>query len=163
MAKRETFKDVELSERQWRIGRFDALTGSFIAYKLMNLLLPMAGNLPGDIASDEGVTGFLSKGLPTMSREDFTSLQTDCLRLCSEITMAGNVQTPIPVMLANGAWGVDDIADNPMLAMGLTIHALVFNVSGFFGEGALKGLSEKITGMSSSNAQTSTTSPTPQS
>jgi len=119
--------------------------------------------MPSDIGSESGISGFLSKGLPTMSREDFTALQVDCLKVCSELAHAGNVVTPIPVMMASGAWGVDDIGENPMIAMGLTVHVLVFNVSGFFDEGVLTGLSEKMQAMNPFNAQTSTTSPTPQS
>ena len=45
-----------------------------------------------------------------------------------------------PLLNDNGSWGVDDVADNTVLVLLLTIHALVFNIAGFFTEGGLKEL-----------------------
>ena len=97
MEKRETFKDVTFGGRKWRIGRFDALTGSYIAYKILTQILPMGieaqmGNL--SLPKDRGA----------MSKEEFTSLQKDCLMICSELQLVGTVETPFPVMTTGGGW-----------------------------------------------------------
>ena len=133
MSIRAIYKDIELNGRKWRIGKFDALTGSYIVYKMMTQLLPMG--------MDAKVVGEERTNLPAMSRVDFSEIQTECLRVCSEVQNVGNVETFLPVLMANGSWGVADINDDVMTVMALTVHALAHNASGFFGEGALKGLS----------------------
>jgi hypothetical protein len=39
--KRPNFKDVKVNGRNFRVKKFDALTGSYIAYRLMAEALPM--------------------------------------------------------------------------------------------------------------------------
>jgi hypothetical protein len=148
MEKRETTKDVEIAGRRWRIGKFDALTGSYIAYKLMVQMLPMGLN------EQIGITP--NKGGLVMGKEEFKELQTDCLRVCSELTQVGNAEAPLPVLMANGVWGVEGLDTDVMTVLMLTIHALIFNVSGFFGESALKDLAAGMQGLSPFSVQTST-------
>jgi hypothetical protein len=139
--KREKFKDVELHGRKWRIAKFDALTGSYVAYKLLFQMLPTPIE-----AQMEGVK--LPAGRSTMSKAEFVDLQKDCLAACSELIMVGSQIAPIPVITSVGAWGVEGVEDDLMLAMLLTVHCLVFNVAGFFEEGALKELTESLQGLS---------------
>jgi hypothetical protein len=145
MEKRETHKDVELSGRRWRIEKFDAMTGSYIAYKLMFEMLPMGMNAK---------IGNLPSNRKTMSKEDFLSLQRDCLSVCRQLQMVGTIETPIPIMMPNGAWAVADLDTDTMTVMLLTIDALVFNVSGFFDGNALKELADSFQGLTLFNAKT---------
>jgi hypothetical protein len=133
MEKRELYKKFEFGGRDWRIGKFDAMTGSYIAYKLMGEMLPMGLKVDG-IPSAPG-------GSPVMSKGDFIELQRDCLKVCSELLGAG----PAPVMNDNGTWGVEDIENNAKLALTLTVQALVWNVADFFDGDLLQALA---TGMS---------------
>jgi len=144
MEKRETFKIIELNGRKWRIGKFDALTGSYIAYKLLFQALPMGldsqiGNLP--------------KGRETMSKDEFLALQRDCLSICQELKNVGGVDTPMVVMMPDGRWGVDGLQDDTVTVLALTAHALIFNVASFFEGDALKGLIDSFQGLNLFNAK----------
>ncbi|GAB6170548.1 hypothetical protein JCM15765_03930 [Paradesulfitobacterium aromaticivorans] len=132
MDKRELSKLFEFKERKFRIGKFDAMTGSYIAYKLMAEVLPMG------IGAKLGFSA--PTGSPTMSKQDFMDLQKDCLGVCAELLPAG----PTPVLNENGSWGVMDIENNAPLVMALTIQALMWNVSDFFTEDLLASLSEVL-------------------
>lgn len=136
MAIKEKYKYITLNERKFVIGRFDALTGSYIATKLM------ASALPGGMDSKlEGMN--LPKGRSFMSREEFQELQIECLKVCYEDLKAGKA----PVIGANGSWGISDVEDDLILVMSLTIHALIHNISGFFVGNALQELIESFKGM----------------
>lgn len=128
MEKREIYKNFEFGGRSWRIGKFDAMTGSYIAYKLMGEMLPMGIRIEGVPAAP--------KGSPTMSKADFIDLQKDCLKVCAEMLPAG----PAEVMAENGSWGVEDIENNAKLALALTMQALVWNVTDFFDASLLQAL-----------------------
>jgi hypothetical protein len=131
---RETFKDIEVGERKFRISKFDALTGSYIIYTLLTEILPMGIGSKIDGLEKENV----NKNLPQMTKEKFTEIQKDCLKCCSEIRPEGNVVLPVPIMLKDGRWGVDDIQNDAPLAMLLTIHVLGYNAQSFFQGNALE-------------------------
>jgi hypothetical protein len=137
--KRETTKIVELSGRRWQIGKFDALTGSYVAYQLMFRVLPSVFQfLPG---TPEGMEALKSvQGSQLMSREEFGSLQRDCLSVCAEFKQVGATEAAIPVQIASGAWGVEGLEDDTVTVLALTAHALIFNVSSFFDGNVLTGL-----------------------
>ena len=128
MEKREIYKQVEIGERSFRIGKFDAVTGSYIAWKLMGEILPMGIKVEG-IPSAPG-------GSPVMTKADFMDLQRDCLYVCAELLPAG----PADVLNKNGSWGVEDMENNAKLALALTIHALTWNIVDFFDENLLQSL-----------------------
>ena len=130
--KREEFKDIELGGRKWRIGRFDARTGSFIAFTLLTKMLPMG--------LEEGIKN-LPVNRPFISKEEFISIQEDCLKICQEVKEGKNSKEAfLPVMLPDGRWGVADIETDIITVLGLTTHAILFNVSSFFAENAMQDL-----------------------
>jgi len=145
--KREPFKIVELAGKKFRIGRFDALTGSYIAFTVMTKMLPMIAELMGGKSETPDVNA-LAAGMmssrASMSKADFLSLQKDCLSVCHEMQMAGTVEAPVAVMMESGAWGVADLEFDVSTVMALTVHALFFNVSSFFEGNALKGMMEGL-------------------
>ena len=147
MPKRESFKDIDIQGRKWRITRFDALTGSYIAYKLLFQMLPMG--------IEENVPGMnLPKGRSLMTKEEFVDLQKDCLAVCSELTVVGNQQVPIPILMRGGSWAIDGIDQDIMLVMVLTMHCLVFNISSFFEQDALNDLTDSFKALNPFNAST---------
>lgn len=133
--KREMFKDVEVNGRQWRVGRFDALTGSYITALLLMQMLPMGV---------DSAMGSLPEGRSLMNRETFTEVQKECLKVVSELKEIGNNVAPIPAMLPDGRWGVDDLETDITTVIPLTIHALAFNLADFFQEGALNSLGQVV-------------------
>lgn len=150
--KREKQKIIELSGRKWQIEKFDALTGSYIAYKVLGAMLPGA--------IDAQVTqGNAPQERKTMSKQEFSELQMDCLKVCKEVLPSGN--TPC-VIGANGGWGVADVEDNTPLILLLTVHSLIFNISGFFDGNMLQELSKSFAGMKQFIAPTSMNTPTRQ-
>jgi hypothetical protein len=144
--KREAFKDVDLGGRKWRIGRFDAMTGSYITMLVLMQMLPMG--------MDEQIgVGSIGKGRSLMDKKTFFDVQADCLKICSELQQVGESVAPIPVMLDDGRWGVGGIEDDMPTILALTIQTLIFNISDFFQEGALNDLTKTFSGLSQSNAK----------
>ncbi len=146
---REDFKAVEIGGRKWKISKFDALTGSYVAYQLLMQALPMSG-----LSSVIG--GGLSKDRPLMNREDFLALQRDCLGVCFEMTALNGVPVDMPVLMQDGRWAVEGLEHDTATVMALTVQALSFNVSSFFEQMAqiFPEAIEKIKGLNSSATET---------
>ncbi|TWH46331.1 phage tail assembly chaperone [Sporomusa sp. KB1] len=156
MSKREDHKIVELAGRKWRIEKFDALTGCYIAYKVMGQVLPMG--MDALVKGEAANTIVPGPKLPVMSRQEFTELQFDCLGVCYEVLPAGKA----PVIGENGAWGVAGLENDTVTVMTLTVHALIFNISSFFDGNALKDLTASFSGTTLFGALISKNLPTPQ-
>lgn len=139
--KREQFKDIELMGRQWRIGRFDALTGSYIASMLLMQVLPMG------LEDQLGIKIPIASERSLMDKKTFMELQADCLSVCSEVKTLSGVPAALPVLLPEGRWGVEDIETDIAIVMGLTVHALIFNISDFFQGNALESLIQSFKGL----------------
>ncbi len=144
---RETHKDIKIGERNFRLKKFDALTGSYIAYTLMAEMLPMGLNEQIGIPAPEANA---KKEIKKMSKKDFAELQHDCLRVCTEILPAGEAS----VLDEAGRWGVIGLETDTSTVLVLTIQVLVFNVKSFFDESLLTSLSEAMSGMHLPNVPT---------
>jgi hypothetical protein len=162
---RETSKVVEIGDRKFQIGKFDALTGSYVIYTLLTQILPMglgakieglptnSNSKPPEGDNNQSDMGFLKDlKIPLMSKETFVELQKDCLRVCSEIKPTGDIVAPMPVLMADGRWGVEDLQKDAPTVMALTIQVLGYNVQDFFGGNALENFKESISKLNSSNA-----------
>ena len=151
--KRETKKIVEIQGRKFEIRSFDAFTGSYIAFTLMAKMLPMG--MEAKVMNALRAEGKDVDALPTpnralMSKGEFIAFQRDVLSVVGEI-LPGRTA---PLFNDNGSWGVEDVADNAMLVIMLTIHALVFNIAGFFGGDGLKELKAGLQSLSFANTAT---------
>lgn len=128
----ENYKDIELSGRKWRIKKFDARTGSYILFKVLGLFTPVLKSL--DIKSikeikDENINlTEIAANMMSLEEKDFKYIQDKCLQVCYEILPGG----PAPVLNDSGNYGVIGIENDIATVLGLTAHALVFNISGFF-------------------------------
>lgn len=145
--KRETKKIVEIQGRKFEIRSFDAFTGSYIAFTLMEKMLPMG--IEAKVMNALRAEGKDVDALPTpnralMSKGEFIAFQRDVLSVIGEV-LPGRTA---PLFNDNGSWGVEDVADNAMLVMLLTIHALVFNIAGFFTGDGLKELKAGLQSLS---------------
>lgn len=150
MSQRKTEKIITISNRKFKIEKFDALTGSYIAFSLAEKFLPMG------LESKVGLTS-MPKSRELMSRQEFTELQKDCLSVVSEILLAG----ARPVIAENGHWGVNDIEKDTRLVLLLTVHALAFNIASFFDGEGLMELKAGLADIFPANMPTSTDTPTP--
>lgn len=151
--KRETKKIVEIQGRKFEIRSFDAFTGSYIAFTLMEKMLPMG--MEARVMNTLRAEGKDVDALPTpnrvlMSKGEFIAFQRDVLSVVGEV-LPGRTA---PLFNDNGSWGVEDVADNAMLVILLTIHALVFNIAGFFSGDGLKELKAGLQSLSFANTAT---------
>lgn len=127
---RETSKRVKVQGREFEIRAFDALTGSYIAYTILQKALP--GGMEKQV---QGLPN-MPESRSIMSKAEFMALQKDILSVVYEVLPARSA----PLLNENGSWGVPDIGQNTLLVMILTVQALAFNIGGFFGEGGLQEL-----------------------
>lgn len=151
--KRETKKIVEIQGRKFEIRSFDAFTGSYIAFTLMEKMLPMG--MEAKVMNALRAEGKDVDALPTpnralMSKGEFIAFQRDVLSVVGEVLPARTA----PIFNENGTWGVSDIEGNAMLVILLTIHALVFNIAGFFTGDGLKELKAGLQSLSFANTAT---------
>ena len=172
MSKRETDKIITIGKRKFKIEKFDALTGSYIVFTLLEKVAPLFFASEEEKKTDtkkkkvseekdgnfKKVIANLLIGRTLLTREEFMRLQKDCLSVVSEVLPAG----PRPIIGANNEWGVADIERNAQLAIVLTIHALAFNVADFFGGQGLQELKASLVGIFPANMPTSTDTLTPQ-
>lgn len=147
MEKREKSKIVEIGNRKFVINRFDAFTGSYILYTLMEKMLPMMLESKVPVSKGENLSNVLPATRLSMTREEFKSFQIDCLRVCQEVLPAGNM----PVIGANGNFGVMNLENDVSTVLQLTIHALMFNIVDFFKGNDLSSLMTGLPGIKSQN------------
>lgn len=152
MSKKETFKDIVLAGKKYRVVKFDALTGSFIAYQVMTKMLPAIMKMQS--ASPEQQAAGIMSGAQSMGKEEFIAFQKDCLSVCYEMQNVGGQEVPSPVIMADGRLAVAELKEDVMTVLSLTIHALLFNVTSFFDENALKSAMESLSGSSLFSAKT---------
>jgi hypothetical protein len=141
--KRETFKDVAIEGKSYRIGKFSPLLGGYMLYKLLTgfvgPILPMI-NLPAS------VKGFIlpsGAGNVKLSKEDFIELERDCL---SVVTVPQDIRGTIvymPVIRDDGTWNVPNLEEDMKGVMLLIGQVIGFNMQGFFSEAALKDAAQK--------------------
>ena len=150
--KRETKKIVEIQGRKFEIRSFDAFTGSYIAFTLMEKMLPMGmeAKVMNAVKADGGDAAVSLPSRALMSKGDFIAFQRDVLSVVGEVLPARTA----PLLNENGSWGVADIEDNAMLVILLTIHALVFNIAGFFTGDGLKELKAGLQSLSFASTAT---------
>lgn len=142
----ETYTDVTINERKFRIMKFDARTGSFMLIKVTKMLAPLVKNINfskiKDVkdASEVDLGAFdlsaIMAELGSISESDFNYIQDKCLNVCYEHLQIGLTK----ILNENGTFGVIDLEDNAMMALALTAHALIFNVKGFFQGSPLQSL-----------------------
>lgn len=139
-------KKVELFGRNFKIKKFDAFTGSYILFTVMQKILPagMENQIPGE-------NGTLSDTMPqnraSMTKQEFTKLLRDCLSVVHEVLPSGER----PVFNENGTWGLNDMEDNTPLVLLLAVNVLTFNIGDFFAADGLSELRKSLSGLSLAN------------
>lgn len=140
MEQQISYKDIEVKERKFRLNKMDARTGSYMLFKLMKILTPIFKNIKLDDnkefnLDDINLTELISS-IFDLPENEFRYIQDNCLQVAEEVLPAG----PAKVLDKYGNYGVMNIEFDTGLLMVLTVHSLIFNVSGFFGESPLTSI-----------------------
>lgn len=146
MNQTEDFKNVTINDRQFRIKKFDALTGSIMLFKISGLLAPLVesldlGKLKGvDDPTKVDLSGFdlpkIMAALGGLSEKDLSYVQEKCLRVCYESLPAGLSR----VLNDDGNFGVIGLENDTMTVLALTVHTIIFNLKGFFSASPLASM-----------------------
>jgi hypothetical protein len=136
--KRETSKEVVILDRKFKIKKFDAMTGSYVAFKLVTKAVPMG---MAALLQQEDKDFKLDTSKADMSRAEFKELQLDCLSVCSEIVDGREIQ----VLNDNNSFRAIGLEDDTKTVLSLTVHALLFNVKDFFGESVFQTIVGSLT------------------
>lgn len=147
---RQTEKTVEIQGRKFTIKAFDAFTGAYVAFTLMEKMMPMGMEekvMKALQAEGKNPELMLQQSRALMTKGEFNSFIRDCLSAVSE-QLKGR---ECPVLNKNGSWGIQDIENNTMLLILLVVHALTFNVADFFTGDGLKDLQSSLPGLTPLN------------
>ena len=124
---------VEVAGKSYQLTKMDARTGSYVAFKVAGVLAPSGGKTA-------------EMALMGMPRKDFDELQSLLLRTVNRLIDNGNgQQLPEPVLTAKGDFVDEALAYDAASVIQLTVHALIFNVGGFFAAAGLN-LPAELTG-----------------
>lgn len=153
MAIRETERIIELGSKKWKIKKFDAMTGSYIAIKILSRIAHIAlGITSGQIKDKSIIVTALASEISTLSKQEFMEIQAESLNVCFLIEKVGDKEVESPIRLPDGNWAVGGVSDNVLLIMSLIAHVLLLNLSGFFDESALKESAKSFEGLISLEA-----------
>jgi hypothetical protein len=133
-------KKETINGKEFLVKKFDARTGSYIAFKLVKIITPILSKLDKNSDFDNINYTELLEGLFDLPKEEFEFIQDSCLSSCYYILPGNTVQ----VLNENKEWGDPSLEYDTALAMELTVKALIFNVKGFFPEKLLDSIKEKL-------------------
>lgn len=131
MAMRVTEKFIEAGGKRYKLTKLDADAGSYVAFKLAGVALPLMNGLSGKVGADD--MKMLSQAIMSMSRKEFTEVQKILLSTVLKIESAGGVDMPVPVLKADGTYADEELRMDAKTVILLTVQAALFNIGGFFG------------------------------
>ena len=144
---RETHKDITLSGKQWRVKKFDPLSGSFVLLKVMSRLSSVVvGALSGAFPDTGMMVMAVAQQMGDIPSIELLEIQIKCLSVCYElVTTPDNKTGEVVVRTAQGSWGVDPPNGPEVLTiLALTAHAVVFNMLPFLEGDELKQVAESF-------------------
>lgn len=139
----ETYKDIEINGRTFRLNKMDARTGSYMLFKLTKIITPIIGKI--DISKEEiNLTDLnleeLANSLFDLPEKEFRYIQDNALKVVQEILPGGK-----PYILNKyGEFEALNVEFDIPLVMNLTIQSIIFNVKGFFSGSLLESLTQKL-------------------
>ncbi len=127
-------KIIEAGGKRYKLTKLDADAGSYVAFKLAGVALPLMNGLSGKVSRDD--MQLLSQAITSMGRQEFTEVQKILLSTVLALETSGGVDMPVPVLKADGTYTDEDLRTDAKTVIALTIQAALFNIGGFFdGEG----------------------------
>lgn len=133
----EKFKDVSMGDRKFQISRFTPDTGSWIAFQVMTKVMPSWVGVESTVPDS-----IRSMPRAELSESEFRSIQAHCMKVCAEYRTIGDVTTPVPILMADGRYSDPDM--DLATVMGITTHALMFNLAPLFTGDALKAVTGSL-------------------
>lgn len=151
----ETEKIIEIAGRKWKIKKFDAMTGSYIALKMMSKISHIAfGIVSGNLTDKIVIANAVSAELGSFSKQEFIEIQAECLHVVNESKDVDGKEMLIPIKTPEGQWCVSGLEYDALTVMALVSHVLIFNLTGFFDEASLKETAKSFQGLSLFSALT---------
>jgi hypothetical protein len=140
----ETYKEIEVNGRTFRLNKMNARTGSYLLFKLMKILAPIIKNInledKEEVALNDLNLTEIAETLFDLPEKDFRYLQDNALQVVQEILPGGQPY----VLNKYGEFEALNVEFDTGLVMNLTVQSLYFNIKGFFEgsplESMLKGL-----------------------
>ena len=127
-------KIIEAGGKRYKLTKLDADAGSYVAFKLAGVALPLMNGLSGKVSRDD--MQLLSQAITSMGRQEFTEVQKILLSTVLALETSGGVDMPVPVLKADGTYTDEELRTDAKTVIALTIQAALFNIGGFFdGEG----------------------------
>lgn len=135
MEAREEFKFVEIKGRNFRIGKYNALSGALIMSKVLAIISPIFKKMDFSKLIDApdldltkiDVVSILAE-LGNIDENDFEYVQKKSLQAACEMLPAG----PTQVLDKNGKFGVIGLETDTATVLALTVHTVMWNFQGFF-------------------------------
>lgn len=137
------YKNITVGERTFRIKKFNAMTGCYIAFKIAGLLAGSLKKTDKDFKIDDLNFTDLFSSIFSLSKEDFDFIQKSCLQVAFELLPGGEAQVLNNLGECETSKSAEDIC-NSALFMNLTVQTLVFNLESFFEGSNLTFLLGKI-------------------
>lgn len=131
MAMKVKEKFIEVGGVRYKLTKLDADAGSYVAFKLAGVALPLMNGLSGKVNADD--MRLLSQAITSMNRKEFTEVQKILLATVLKIENAGGVDMPVPVLKADGTYADEELRMDAKTVISLTVQAALFNIGGFFG------------------------------
>ncbi|NHI49147.1 hypothetical protein FDE94_15135 [Clostridium botulinum] len=140
----ELYKDIEIRERNFRLNKMDARTGSYMLVKLTKIIAPLIQiidleDLDNLNLNDINLTELMSP-LLELPEKEFRYIQDNCLRVVEEILPGDTIK----IIDKYGTFQALNIEFDTFLVMNLTVQSLIFNVKGFFDESVLNTIMKKL-------------------
>ena len=126
-------KFFELNGDRYKLTKLDADSGSYVAFKLAGVALPLLQGLNGQALTNADMQ-LLSQAISSMSRKEFAEVQKILLGTVLKIESSGGMDMPVPVLKADGTYVDEELRTDARTVITLTVQAALFNIGGFFGE-----------------------------
>jgi hypothetical protein len=133
----ERYKDIEINETKYRVEKFSAKIGMFIASIVFTKIAPLG------LDKQIGINN-LPEGRQIMTEQEFSDLIDYCMCACKRYEQLNGTDIALPIMARKGVWAIPDLEYDLTTVVSLCAHVLSFNISSFFSEGALKTLMESM-------------------
>ena len=124
-------KFFEHNGSRYKLTKLDADSGSYVAFKLAGVALPLMNGFSGKVSQDE--MRLLSQAITSMGRKEFTEVQKILLGTVLRLETSGGVDMPVPVLKADGTYADEDLRTDAKTVIALTVQAALFNIGDFFG------------------------------
>lgn len=124
-------KIIEAGGKRYKLTKLDADAGSYVAFKLAGVALPLMNGFSGKVSQDD--MRLLSQAITSMGRKEFTEVQKILLGTVLRLETSGGVDMPVPVLKADGTYADEDLRTDAKTVIALTVQAALFNIGDFFG------------------------------